>query len=264
MSSDFKFNRKSHRLPGWDYRTPGSYYITICTQDKMIYFRDKNAENIAEKYWLEISDRHPHVELGEYDLVYNHLHGIITIKRYPDSYDGKKHPTDGIVWRDNNDVNNVNYIDGVDDSEGEISRGGVHTFHAKNVRTPPLPNDAYQPTPQHIQINNQNSNDTKQQPVNKQGIPATRYNLPGSIGAIIQGYKNISGRLIRYGTRFSEFAWQRDFWDHIIRDQKEYHKIVWYIKNNRRNWHKDRNNPRSSLFSKKDFKENARLEWNKT
>ena len=31
-------------------------------------------------------------------------------------------------------------------------------------------------------------------------------------------------------------VWQRDYWEHIIRDKNEYVRITNYIKNNHRNW----------------------------
>jgi hypothetical protein len=30
-----KYRIESARLPGWDYRTPGWYFVTICTQDRI-------------------------------------------------------------------------------------------------------------------------------------------------------------------------------------------------------------------------------------
>src|SRR3989339_34955 len=89
MSSDFKYNRRSCRLQEWDYRTPGSYFITIKTGDGTHYFNNPKLKAIAEKYWKTIPRRHRHVELGAYEIMPDHIHGIITIVRYPDP-DGKK------------------------------------------------------------------------------------------------------------------------------------------------------------------------------
>ena len=37
--------------------------------------------------------------------------------------------------------------------------------------------------------------------------------------------------------------WQRNYYDHIIRNNKELNEIRKYIKNNPSNWNKDENNP---------------------
>ena len=38
------------------------------------------------------------------------------------------------------------------------------------------------------------------------------------------------------------FCWQKSFHDHIIRDNKQYEKIKYYIKSNPEMWNRDRNN----------------------
>jgi len=48
MSSDFKHNRRSCRLHEWDYRTPGSYFITIKTGDGTHCFNNPRLKAIAE------------------------------------------------------------------------------------------------------------------------------------------------------------------------------------------------------------------------
>jgi len=34
-------------------------------------------------------------------------------------------------------------------------------------------------------------------------------------------------------------VWQRNYYEHIIRDNLEYQKITTYIRNNPKNWHDD-------------------------
>ena len=38
---------------------------------------------------------------------------------------------------------------------------------------------------------------------------------------------------------FDKRIWQRNYWEHIIRDEKSYNEIAEYIVNNPINWHKD-------------------------
>ena len=40
-------------------------------------------------------------------------------------------------------------------------------------------------------------------------------------------------------TRFDGKLWQRNYWEHIIRNQDEYQRISEYIINNPKNWEND-------------------------
>jgi putative transposase len=62
----------------------------------------------------------------------------------------------------------------------------------------------------------------------------------GSLGAIVQNYKSISTRRINY-KRHAPGAqvWQRNYYEHIIRGDEEYHQIADYINNNPQRWAED-------------------------
>ena len=62
--------------------------------------------------------------------------------------------------------------------------------------------------------------------------------LPELIGA----FKTTSSKLI-HQRGLSEFQWQRNYYDHIIRNEKELDKIRKYIVENPLKWELDRNNP---------------------
>jgi REP element-mobilizing transposase RayT len=97
---DERFNSKyripSTRLSGWDYGSNGLYYITICTKNRVHYFGNIVNEpcleteaalkmtpigNVAFENWMAIPLHHPYIELDEFVLMPNHLHGIIFINR---------------------------------------------------------------------------------------------------------------------------------------------------------------------------------------
>ena len=59
-----------------------------------------------------------------------------------------------------------------------------------------------------------------------------------SLSQLIGAYKTLSSRTIRLAGS-PDFAWQRSFHDHIIRDQKGFGNILEYIQNNPANWEKD-------------------------
>ncbi len=88
-------HRRSIRLPHYDYRNPGSYYVTICIHEKRCVFGEvKNnivclneMGQIAQRNWLALPQRFPTLEMDEYIIMPNHIHGIITITERPSSTD---------------------------------------------------------------------------------------------------------------------------------------------------------------------------------
>jgi putative transposase len=80
-------NRKSLRLKKYDYSQPGYYYVTLCTHNKECLFGYITDEamvlnskgQMVEKYWLKLLDKFPNIELVEYIIMPNHIHGIIRL-----------------------------------------------------------------------------------------------------------------------------------------------------------------------------------------
>ncbi|NWG08505.1 MAG: transposase, partial [Chloroflexi bacterium] len=71
--------------------------------------------------------------------------------------------------------------------------------------------------------------------------------VSGSLATIIRQYKSSVTRRIQnelYGLDTSSPAiWQRNYYEHIIRSEAEYHRIHRYIESNVDNWIKDNENP---------------------
>jgi REP element-mobilizing transposase RayT len=79
MSDKGEVHRRSTRLPGYDYAQPGGYFVTICTRDRILFFDDKPIREIVESCWSQIPDHFPNVELDQWVIMPNHIHGIILI-----------------------------------------------------------------------------------------------------------------------------------------------------------------------------------------
>lgn len=84
-----KYRIPSARLQSWDYGSDGYYFITICTAHMEHYFGEihdgemihNELGKIADKYWEEIPVHFPFVELGNYVVMPNHVHGILIIDK---------------------------------------------------------------------------------------------------------------------------------------------------------------------------------------
>ena len=75
----------------------------------------------------------------------------------------------------------------------------------------------------------------------------TRRSAP-TLGTIVQRFKTMTthdyleGMKIHKWKSFNKKLWQRDYYEHIVRDEKDLNRIWEYIQNNVTNWHKDKFN----------------------
>lgn len=84
-----KYRIPSARLKNWDYGSNGAYFITICTQNREHFFGEivdqqfiaNELGMLAEKYWIEIPQHFPYIELGNFVVMPNHVHGILIIDK---------------------------------------------------------------------------------------------------------------------------------------------------------------------------------------
>ena len=68
--------------------------------------------------------------------------------------------------------------------------------------------------------------------------------LPGSLGAIVGNFKSITTRRINQVRKTSgQPVWQRNYYEHIIRHDKEVNAVRQYVNDNPANWLQDTENP---------------------
>ena len=72
-------HRQSTRLKGYDYSQPGAYFITICTHKRELLFESESAQNLLKTFWEKLPAKFPTVQLDEFVMMPNHIHGIIMI-----------------------------------------------------------------------------------------------------------------------------------------------------------------------------------------
>ena len=105
-----KYRIPSTRLQQWDYGWNGSYFVTICTQNRKCYFGNINncrdaiyrvsdyhiseIGKITGKYWLQIPKQFPFVRLGYHIVMPNHVHDIIIIDNQNENRDEMNTPTE--------------------------------------------------------------------------------------------------------------------------------------------------------------------------
>ena len=72
--------RRSIRLKRYDYSQEGAYFITICTRGGVNLFDNGRFRAMAEECWLALPLHFPMIELDEWVLMPNHLHGILVVE----------------------------------------------------------------------------------------------------------------------------------------------------------------------------------------
>ena len=218
-----KFNNKyrnvSIRLKNWDYGMNAFYFITICTKNREHFFGEiLNKEmvlnelgKLAEKYWIEIPIHFPFIELCNFVVMPNHVHGVLFITRNMGSI-------------------SVEALPSVVPLPSEASLPFVGTLQC-NVPTTqtnvPTTTDSIGPTDKSPDTNDRDKNEKMSKISPK----------PGTISTIMRSYKSVVTKNARDIN--IDFAWQPLFNDHIIRDAIEFKKIQKYIANNPKNWKDD-------------------------
>ncbi len=82
-----KYRIASTRKTGWDYRREAVYFVTFCTNKRLPYFgRIVNCEmilsdlgQIATRHWNDIPNHFSFIELINFVVMPNHIHGLVGI-----------------------------------------------------------------------------------------------------------------------------------------------------------------------------------------
>jgi len=80
-------NRRYMCLRGWDYSSPGCYFVTICVKNKECFLADivddkailNEYGKIVESRWQWLKNQYHYVELDTFVVMPNHFHGLIRI-----------------------------------------------------------------------------------------------------------------------------------------------------------------------------------------
>jgi REP element-mobilizing transposase RayT len=268
-SSDLpRYHRKSIRLSGYDYRLAGAYFVTICTHERLHLFgkihegtmQPNRCGLIVQSCWDGIPMHFPFVELDAFVLMPNHLHGILVITDMPiekspeangqnhgdRSQGGQVHDAatqDGQIHdvraqdRQNHDVG----AQGGQVHDAATQDGQIHDVRAQDRQNhdvgaqyiaPPRPPTASQTS---NSVSPQSSPNPPPSPTHRNIIP--NYAMAKSLGSIIRSFKAAVTRQI--GSDSETPIWQRNYYDHIVRNEADLDRIRTYIIHNPARWRED-------------------------
>ena len=220
--SDYNPNfhhRKSIRLKGYDYSKAGLYFITICVQNREYLFGEipilNDAGKMIEKWYFELENKYPEIRCHEMVVMPNHFHCIIEIM-----------------------------------GECANNRPGEYANHHQDAHVgAPLrgrPDDTIRPCPDES-IQSHPVNDLHSDDVPKYGPDNKKFGV--TIGDIVDWLKTMTTNEYIRGVknqgwnRFDGKLWQRNYWEHIIRNNGSYDRIAEYIRENPSKWTDDKLNP---------------------
>jgi len=190
-------NRHSIRLKGYDYSHAGLYFVTICTQNRQHLFGDVcDGEMVLNEFgrivndeWQKIPKRYPNVSLGVFQIMPNHIHGIISLND-----NSKNHVGAALA---------VAHVGDCQRADGNDNKRAGTMIDARAGASP----------------------------------------APTTVGQIIGAYKSLVTmkclEIFKSKNKYMGKLWQRNYHEHIIRNNRSYQYIANYIINNPANWDND-------------------------
>jgi len=265
-----KHDRHSIRLKEYDYALPGAYFVTICTRDRACLFGHvmngemhlNAAGEIAQRCWEDIPTHFPSVELDAFVIMPNHVHGLIVITDAPQTTCAAK--TTGSISRGSEIVIPCKGEASADRTIGPMVRAPGSMIPRKGERSF-APTTTTTVTPQspsrtigsivrgsgivipckgeasdfdgswNTQIPGSDASPLRQRPNGTQ---------PGSLSAIVQNFKSVSTRRMNAARGApGTSVWQRNYYEHVVRNEQELAAIREHTTGNPARWDDDENNP---------------------
>ena len=231
-------HRRSIRLPTYDYTDAGAYFITICTHNREVFLLDRLIREIVSNAWHELPRRFPSVRLNQFIIMPNHIHGIIWIMERPSPV-GAQHR----AWPD--------AIPPEDDTSDSAERSpSNHAAPLRPAVTQALrsPKDAapLRPVVEHRALPSNHAAPLRPGVDLALALAARRAVAiePGSLGAIVRALKcRAAKRINRLRRTPNAPVWQRNYYEHIIRNDDDLARIRQYILDNPAKWAEDAENP---------------------
>jgi REP element-mobilizing transposase RayT len=88
---EYEHRRRSIRLTGYDYRSAGAYFVTICTHGRECLLGEvvdgamapNRLGRVVERAWYDLPARFPGIALDAFVVMPNHVHGIVRLVGAP-------------------------------------------------------------------------------------------------------------------------------------------------------------------------------------
>ncbi len=241
MTSDPRpHRRRSIRLPDYDYTQPGAYFVTICAHNRECLFGDVvdghiQLNDIGRMLWTEwhaLPARFPGVRLDAFVVMPNHVHGILWLVGAPLVGAPGRAPTRGVPTGP----------DPRADAEDSSPAGSAPTepdCQADAENESPVGTAPTKPDPRAAAKNRAPA----------RGAPTEPDSQADALGNLVGAFKSITANRYLTGVQQSGWMvlpvrlWQRNYHEHIIRNEDDLRRIRAYIRTNPARWTDDPENP---------------------
>lgn len=205
-------NRQSIRLKNYDYTQEGSYFITLVSQDRLHLFGKivngkmmlNSVGKILEEEWKKTIELRSNIALGEFIIMPDHMHMILTITNQLDKKEEKE-------WIHSNPKCPSQTIGAIIRGFKGASTKKINLFLNSTGELPFARESQFAPTTESQFASIAPTFESQFSPKNSQFAPT-------------EFYKNK--------------IFQRNYYEHIIRNQNDYNRIEQYILDNPKNWKK--------------------------
>ncbi len=219
-------HRKSIRLKGYDYSRKGLYFVTICCKNRASLFGKiesgemflNDAGKMIEKWYFELENKFPDIKCHEMIVMPNHIHFIV---------------------ENTGDIAavqaNLNIRPEYEDLRANLS---VHPDN-DNVRS------NLSVRPDDIGQTHNNIGQTHRSAPTETSEQIFGEHIGSPLHRVIQWFKTMTTNEYIRGVKnlgwepFDKNLWQRNYWEHIIRNENSYQNISNYIINNPSKWNED-------------------------
>jgi putative transposase len=184
-------HRRSIRLKNYDYSQAGLYFVTICAYQRQLLFgqiydgkMQLNDYGIVTKNtWFDLINHISNIELHEFVVMPNHVHGIIQI----------------------------------------VGAGSKPALHEHNLSNGTLRDIG-----------------AGLEPARTEPTTTESEKMEKNLSEIVRQFKTFSARKINHIRNLKGTpVWQRNYHEHIIRNETAYLKIAEYVQTNPQKWHDD-------------------------
>jgi len=225
-------HRRSIRLKSYDYAQPGLYFVTLCAQHRKCIFGKIVAGEMhlspighcALVEWQKLPDRFANIQLDAFVVMPNHIHLII-------QFNPVGAPLAGAKNADAPNTGTINDRPTAMDGRATARVAPTDALHMSNAnnRSP-----VGAPLAGAQTVDALNTTDTNNR--------ATARVAP-TLGNVIGAYKSlvVHQALViakQNGEHLGEL-WQRNYWEHVVRNEEGLKKIRDYILNNPLQWEQD-------------------------
>jgi putative transposase len=206
-------HRHSIRLKEYDYTRPGAYFITLTTYERQILFgevvQDEMRVNrwgrIVQQEWERLAQRFDYIHCDAFVVMPNHVHGILIMHESPD-----RRGVPSLAYTEDNLPENI----GLENAPSGLGGTPLHGNASPDACGTPL---------------------HPKRPDGMPNGPASR-----SLGALMAQFKSrVTKRIWAYPGAARVPIWQRNYHEHIVRNEVELNQIRRYIQDNPRHGMED-------------------------